>query len=87
MCYFNNSFYSDTKIHDNAANTTSEYEDKKELKYAMPFPSFGFDLFPTSLVHVTFDAKYIYPLIPLRGGTEDHTWSGWIFSAGMTTNW
>ncbi|OGS21327.1 MAG: hypothetical protein A2252_08790 [Elusimicrobia bacterium RIFOXYA2_FULL_39_19] len=61
--------------------------DTKEIQYLLPFPVIGIEFFSSHLVHITFDAKYIYPLVPLRGTTEDHSWNGWIFSTGMTTNW
>ncbi|OGS21550.1 MAG: hypothetical protein A2252_07335 [Elusimicrobia bacterium RIFOXYA2_FULL_39_19] len=64
-----------------------EKNDSAKNAYCLIYPAFGIELFSSNLVHVIFDAKYIYPLVPLRGTTEDHSWSGWIFSTGMTTNW
>jgi hypothetical protein len=57
------------------------------LNYINIFPVIGVEFFSSNAMHLVVDAKYIPAWRRLEDQGEDHTWSGWITSIAVTTNW
>jgi len=58
-----------------------------KIAYATLFPVVGLQLFSSNTIHLIIDTKYFPPWRRLESNGEDHTWSGWITSLAVTTNW
>ncbi|MFH1367993.1 MAG: hypothetical protein ABII64_02575 [Elusimicrobiota bacterium] len=58
-----------------------------EIGYLTIYPVAGINFFSSDTIHAMFDLKYIPPWRKLEANGEEHTWSGWITSIGVTTNW
>ncbi|MBN1622098.1 MAG: hypothetical protein JW871_05865 [Endomicrobiales bacterium] len=73
---------------DELVGSAYNIDNEAKLYYLTVFPSLGVNLFSSNTIHVIIDGKYIPAWRRLKSGDgEDHTWSGWICSVAVTTNW